>query len=332
MIDRQETEFRAREVILCSGAIHSPAILLRSGIGPIAHLRKMGIPVRAHLPGVGRGLTDHPSISVAAVVKPDARALLNSKPMCVLGMRFSSGLADAPGGDMALTVASGLQQRLVWITAYVNKTFSEAGQVRLASTNWQDEPEVDFNLLADQRDLTRLADAFRLIATLHDLPAMQAATSDPFPASFSYKARKVTEVSLANDLKTAVGSRLLDGPGWMRRLLIRKFIMESAGIDQLLRDDEMLEAYLRSATVGVWHCSCSCRMGSEDDPMAVTDSSGQVHRVPGLRVVDASIFPSIPSANTNFPTMMVAEKVADQIVNAGAAVRQRASMALEVPE
>jgi 5-(hydroxymethyl)furfural/furfural oxidase len=114
--------------------------------------------------------------------------------MCVLGTRYSSGLAGAPRGDMALTVSTGFRHRVVWITAYVNKTLSESGQVRLASTRWQDEPEVDFNLLKDYRDLTRLATAFRLIATLHDLPAMQAAAADPFPATFSYKIRSVTAI------------------------------------------------------------------------------------------------------------------------------------------
>jgi 5-(hydroxymethyl)furfural/furfural oxidase len=315
IVGQQDVEFRGREVIVCGGAIHSPAILLRSGIGPAAHLRQMGIAVRAHVPGVGQGLTDHPSISVGAFVRPQARSSSYSQPMCVLGTRYSSGLAGAPRGDMALTVSTGFRHRVVWITAYVNKTLSESGQVRLASTRWQDEPEVDFNLLKDYRDLTRLATAFRLIATLHDLPAMQAAAADPFPATFSYKIRSVTDVSLTNELKAAIGSRLLDGPAWLRRLLIRKFVMESPDIQQLLRDEEMLEAYLRRVTVGVWHCSCSCRMGSEDDPMAVTDSSGQVRGVHGVRVVDASIFPSIPCANTNFPTMMVAEKIADHIVN-----------------
>ena len=314
---QQETEFRGREVILCSGAIHSPAILLRAGIGPIAHLRQMGIPVRAHVPGVGQGLTDHPSISVAAYVKPHARSILPRKPTCLLGLRFSSGLAGTSGGDMALTVASGIRHRIAQMTVCVNKTLSESGQVRLASADWRDEPEVDFNLLKDQRDLTRLANAFRLIATLHDLPAMQAVTSDPFPTSYTNKVRDVTDVSLTSGLKVAVGSRLLDGPGLLRRFLIRRFAMESAGIQQLLRDEEMLETYLRQTAVGVWHCSCSCRMGSEENPMAVTDPSGQVRGVYGLRVVDASIFPGIPSANTNFPTMMVAEKIADHIVNAG---------------
>jgi 5-(hydroxymethyl)furfural/furfural oxidase len=316
MVGRQETEFHGGEVILCSGAIHSPAILLRSGIGPTAQLRDLGIPVRAHVPGVGQRLMDHPSISVASFLRPQARANLYNKPSFLLGMRFSSGLIGAPRGDMALTVTTAFRDRIAVITLWVNKTFSELGQVRLASPDWREEPRVDFNLLANQRDLTRLMDGLRRVASLHELPPMKAVTSDAFPASFTDKIRKIGDVNLRNKLLTTVGAWLLNGPASLRRFIIQNFILESAGLQRVLRDEEQLEAYIRHAAVGVWHCSCSCRMGSEDDPMAVTSPSGQVRGVRGLRVVDASIFPMIPCANTNFPTMMVAEKIADGIVNA----------------
>ena len=82
-----------------------------------------------------------------------------------------------------------------------------------------------------------------------------------------------------------------------------------------MRDDEALEDFVRKSAIGVWHASCTCRMGAEDDPMAVTDSYGRVRGTQGLRVVDASIFPMVPCANTNFPTLMTAEKIADSIVN-----------------
>lgn len=310
----QETTFSAREVILCCGALHSPAMLLRSGIGPVDHLHEMGIPVRADVPGVGQGLTDHPSISVASYLRPRARFNAFSNHTLLMGLRFSSGLDQMPRGDMALTVSTGLRNRIAILTLCVNKTCSESGQVRLASLDWQDEPQVDFNLLKDRRDLTRLADAFHRIASLHDHPAVQAVTADPFAASFSYKARKASQVNLKNKLVTAVGARMLDGPAPLRRFMIRNFILESPRLQHLLQDRNSLEAYLRHASVGVWHCSCSCRMGAADDPMAVTDPAGRVRGVAGLRIVDASIFPIIPCANTNFPTMMVAEKIAHNMV------------------
>jgi 5-(hydroxymethyl)furfural/furfural oxidase len=85
-----------------------------------------------------------------------------------------------------------------------------------------------------------------------------------------------------------------------------------------MEDDEALEAFIRKATIGVWHASCSCRMGADGDPMAVVDAAGRVRGVEGLRVVDASVFPVVPSANTNFPTLMTAEKMADAILSQAA--------------
>jgi 5-(hydroxymethyl)furfural/furfural oxidase len=312
-------EFRGNEVILCCGAIHSPAMLLRAGIGPVGHLRDLGITVRAARPGVGQRLMDHPSISVASYVKANSRKNPYSKRSLHLGMRFSSGVAGAPPGDMALTVSNksawhAIGERIGVITIWVNKTFSETGQVRLASADWRQEPSVDFNLLSDHRDLVRLTKGFQQIAALYALPPLRAAACDPFPASFTDKIRKVDTDNAKNRILTRIGATLMDGPSFLRQAIIRGFIMESAGLVQALQDDEVLEAYIKRSAVGVWHCSCSCRMGTAEDTMAVTDHQGLVRGVQGLRVVDASIFPVVPCANTNFPTMMAAEKIADGIL------------------
>ncbi len=100
----------------------------------------------------------------------------------------------------------------------------------------------------------------------------------------------------------------------VRQFLIRNLIMEGQPLAALLRDDDALEEFIRRAAIGVWHASCSCRMGAADDAWAVTDAAGRVYGVQGLRVVDASIFPNIPCANINIPTIMVAEKIADAIL------------------
>ena len=265
---------------------------------------------------------DHPSIAVASYLDPSARAILYTDRSLLLGLRFSSGLDGAPSGDMALTVSTksawhAIGDRIASMTLWVNKTFSEKGEVRLTSADWRDEPSVDFNLLSDQRDLLRLMNGFRRIAALHDLPPLKAITSDAFPASFSDKIRKIGDVTLKNKILTSLGAVLLDGPAPLRRFMIRNFIMDATELDTVLREEDAMEAYIRRSTVGVWHASCSCRMGAEDDPMAVTSPSGQVRGVQALRVVDASIFPTIPRANTNFPTMMVAEKIADEILRSG---------------
>ena len=109
-------------------------------------------------------------------------------------------------------------------------------------------------------------------------------------------------------------AKLLDGPAALRKLLLQKLVMEEFTLEQVLADEDAMEAFVRRAAVGVWHASCTCRMGSDDDPMAVTDHAGRVRGVEGLRVCDASIFPVVPCANTNFPTLMTAEKVADAIL------------------
>jgi 5-(hydroxymethyl)furfural/furfural oxidase len=169
---------------------------------------------------------------------------------------------------------------------------------------------VDFNLLSDQRDLVRLMTGLQRMAALHDLPPLKAITSNVFPASFTDKVRKVGDVNLKNRILTAMGAWMLDGPAPLRQFMFRSFIMESPGIRQALQDDELLEAYVRRGARGVWHCSCTCRMGADDDPMAVTTPAGRVRGVDGLRVVDASIFPKIPAFFIVSSIYIAAEKAA----------------------
>ena len=320
LVNGQPTEFRGREIILSAGAIHSPAHLLRAGIGPTGHLRDLGIPVRHALFGVGQRLMDHPSIALASFLKPGARVTnKETRRHLFLGMRYSSGMGDAPPGDMFVVGATktswhAVGEQIGTFILFVNKTFSETGQVKLRTRNWADEPEVQFNLLSDRRDLERIADGIKRLAPLYDDPAMQSATSDPFPASYSDKVRQVGEMNSKNRFLTSMMAKLLDGPGFLRRLLIQKVIMEGYTLDGVRNDEGEAEEFIRKAAVGVWHASCTCRMGARDDPMAVTNPAGRVHGVGGLRVVDASIFPVVPCANTNFPTIMTAEKIADAIL------------------
>jgi 5-(hydroxymethyl)furfural/furfural oxidase len=321
LVQGRPTEFRGREVILSSGAIHSPAHLMRAGIGPAGHLRDLGIAVRHALPGVGQRLMDHPSIALASFLKPQARVTnKETRRHLFVAARYSSGIGGAPPGDMFVVGAAktswhAVGEQIGSFILFVNKTFSETGQVRLRSPAWSDEPEVEFNLLSDRRDLERIADGIRRLAPMFNDPAMRAMVSDPFPASYSDKVRQVGEINTKNRILTAIMAKLLDGPGFFRRFLIRKLIMEGFTLDGVCNNEDEAEAFIRKAAVGVWHASCTCRMGAEDDPMAVTDPAGRVRGVGGLRVVDASIFPVVPCANTNFPTIMTAEKIADAILN-----------------
>ena len=320
MVDGREQEFRGREIILSCGAIHSPAHLLRAGIGPVGHLRDHGIEVRAALPGVGQRLQDHPAVAVAAFLKPHARIIQDyTRRHIYTALRYSSNLPGIPAGDMFTVVTNktswhkiGEQIGSFIVTVY--KTYSETGEVKLRSPRWQDEPSVDFNLLSDQRDLERMMDGVRRFSAMHLTDIMRTVTSDPFPASYSDKVRQVGLHSKKNKLITDALGKLLDGPAAVRSWIIRNLVMEGFTLDMMLHDDEQLEAFVRKAAVGVWHASCTCRMGADDDPMAVTDPAGRVRGVAGLRVVDASVFPVVPCANTNFPVLMTAEKMSDAIL------------------
>jgi 5-(hydroxymethyl)furfural/furfural oxidase len=315
-VDGREQDFHGREVVLSCGAIHSPAHLLRAGIGPVGHLKEMGIPIVMGLEGVGQRLMDHPSIALSSFVRPGARMNEHTRRHIQVALRYSSGLSGVPKGDMFVAVLSksawhAVGAQIGSLLTFVNKTYSETGQVKLASRDPLREPIVQFNLLSDKRDLDRLMSGFRKMAALQMSAPLRAVTDKPFPASYSDRVRKIGVVNSRNRILTAIAAALMDGPAPLRRYMIDRFIVEGFTFDEVMNDDEALEAFVRKAAIGVWHASCSCRMGRPDDPMAVVDTQGRVKGVQGLRVVDASIFPVVPCANTNFPTLMAAEKIAD---------------------
>jgi 5-(hydroxymethyl)furfural/furfural oxidase len=232
-----------------------------------------------------------------------------------VALRYSSGLSGVPGGDMFVVVLSksawhAVGARIGSLLTCVYKTYSETGQIKLASRDPWAEPIVEFNLLSDRRDLDRLMSGFRKTAALQMSAPLQAVTDKPFPASYSDRVRRIGVVNAKNRILTAIAAALMDGPAALRSTMIDRFIVEGFTFDQVMRDDEALEAFVRKAAIGVWHASCTCRMGRADDPKAVVDAEGRVKGIQGLRVVDASIFPVVPCANTNFPTLMAAEKIA----------------------
>jgi 5-(hydroxymethyl)furfural/furfural oxidase len=319
LVAGREQEFLGREIILCCGAIHSPAHLLLAGIGPVGHLRDMGIPVLVGLEGVGQRLMDHPSISLSSYVRRGARMNSHTRRHIQMGLRYSSGLPGVPKGDMFVAVVTksawhAVGEQIGSLLTFVNKTYSETGQVKLASRDPRAEPIVEFNLLSDRRDLERLMSGFRKMADLQMSAPLKAVTDKPFPASYTDRVRKIGVVNTKNKILTAIAAAMMDGPPALRHYMIDNFVVEGFTFDQVMNDDEALEAFVRKATIGVWHASCTCRMGRPDDPLAVVDTQGRVKGVQGLRVVDASIFPVVPCANTNFPTLMSAEKIADAML------------------
>jgi 5-(hydroxymethyl)furfural/furfural oxidase len=319
LVKGREQEFRGNEVILSCGAIHSPAHLLRAGIGPVGHLKELGIPVLVGLEGVGQRLMDHPSIALSSFIRRGARVNKHTRRHIQVALRYSSGLPGIPKGDMFVAILTksawhAVGEQIASLLTFINKTYSETGQVKLASRSPLAEPDVEFNLLSDRRDLDRLMSGFRKMAALQMSPPLKAVTDKPFPASYSDRVRKIGVVNAKNKMLTKIAATLMDGPAALRSYMIDNFVVEGFTFDDVMNDDEALEAFVKKAAIGVWHASCSCRMGRPDDPMAVVDTQGRVRGVQGLRVVDASIFPVVPCANTNFPTLMTAEKIADTML------------------
>ncbi len=256
-LDGEWTTVEAGEVVLCAGAVHSPAILLRSGIGPAGAV--------ADLP-VGMHLQDHPLCAVVVPLRDDAApgsAFDRHTNVCV---RYSSDLAGAGRNDMMIVGLNFVAGRpLGFLGAWVNECWSE-GTLRLASADPAADPVIDERMLDDPRDLERMRDGIRRLLDLGESDAIRAIAAGPLTAAIEPPARGASNAEIdAWALRTA--------------------------------DDAA-------------HVCATARMGSADDPKAVVDPLCRVHGVERLRVVDASIFPGVPRANTHLAVLAVAERAA----------------------
>nr|WP_314543690.1 GMC family oxidoreductase N-terminal domain-containing protein [uncultured Massilia sp.] len=315
--DGTPLRFAAAEVIVSAGALQSPALLLRAGIGDGQALQRLNIPVVADLPGVGRNLQDHPSLTFCHFLAPRWRMPLSRRRASMTAARFSSGLEADDPSDMYLSSATraawhALGNRLGLFFLWCNRPYSR-GRVRLASPDPRYAPDVDLNLLADERDLKRMAIGVRRLADVVRNSPLHEHPGDFFPAAFSPRVKALSRVSTANDWLTRLLGLGLDLPAPLRRRIVERFVTGGQRMDALLADEEALHAFIGRSVFGVWHASGTCRMGAAADPEAVTDTEGRVHGLQGLRVVDASLMPRLPSANTNIPTIMMAEKIAGAI-------------------
>ncbi len=307
----------AGEVIVCAGAIHSPALLIRSGVGPLDQLLDLGVPLVVDRPGVGGNLMEHPSIAVSALLTPQGRTPHVDEHHEQAIVRFSSGLPGTVPGDMhgAILSRSGWHSvgyRLGTMFFWVNKSYSR-GRVQVTSLDPLQEPEVSFSMLSEARDLQRLKQALRMGAQTLSAPGLDGLRSVVFPSSYSPRVAKVAMPGRFNAMQRGLLSVLLDIAGPLRGLLVRGLVTQGVTLEKLLADDKALTAFVRANVGGTWHPSGTCRMGRAEDPQAVTLSDGRVIGVTGLRVCDASLMPSIPCANTNVPTIMMAERIADLI-------------------
>ena len=321
-IDRQGREeyHGGREIISSAGASHSPALLMRSGIGPASHLRDTGIDVVVDVAGVGQNLQDHPGITILSYLPPAARHAADPGPVLQVGARYSSGLAECGPNDMYISCLGralwhAVGRRLASTTTWINKPYSR-GQLRLRSPDRRDEPSIDVNMLSDPRDLERLKLGMLRVAALFENGPLKEATRDPFSTNYNRRAQIVTAVTARNKLLTGLIAALMDGPGPLRRTVIERLLLGEDLATKLKGGDAAIEEHVMRNVLSIRHISCTCRMGNDDDPTSVTDPQGRVRGTVGLRVCDASIFPAVPRANTNIPTLMTAEKIADAILSA----------------
>jgi 5-(hydroxymethyl)furfural/furfural oxidase len=306
----------ARQVIVSAGALQSPVVLMKSGIGPGAHLAEHGIAVQVDRPGVGENLQEHPNIGVSGYLHPSARLASREVHHLQALLRYSSRLDGVPPGDMHVAIAArggwhAVGQRIGTLGFWVNKSYS-TGRVRLSSSP-DKRSEIDFRMLSDPRDMVRLKEAFR-IGVRAMLAAKQAGVVlDVFPSGYSPRIRELTRPSTRNAAITAVAAPLMDRITGIRQKIMTFAVGTEHTAEELAADDTLLEAHLRRRVNGTWHPCGSCRMGDPSDRMAVTDSSARVIGVEGLRVCDASLMPTVPCANLNIPVLMIAEKTAATI-------------------
>ena len=289
---KAETAATSNEVILSAGSIGSPHILQLSGIGDKEILEKAGVDVKHHLPGVGQNLQDH--LEFYFQYKCKQPITLNRK----LGL-ISKGLI----GARWLLNRAGLG---------ATNHFESCAFIRSkADVEW---PDIQYHFLP--------------AAIRYD--GKSAFDGDGFQVHVGHNKPKSRGSVTLQSANPTVPPKILfnylqhpdDIEGFRACVrLTREIIAQSAFDDfrdgeiqpgEHIQTDEEIDAFVREAVESAYHPSCSCKMG--EDEMAVVDSQTNVHGIEGLRVVDSSIFPTIPNGNLNAPTIMVAEKAADIIL------------------
>lgn len=275
LVSGQVTQLMAKRIVLCAGAINTPTILMRSGIGPDRHLSQLGIATEVDLPGVGQNLIDHASVGIWLIPKPGICQIGEDVHQVML--RYGSS-AGAQRNDMQLYLLNSVDTNLfpelhtalgtplaMCISTMLAKPYGR-GRVALASADWQIAPHVYLNYSGNPTDMQRLMEGVRL--------AWRIAQSQP--------------------LKESIAAVF----AWNQRII---------------ESDDLLKKTISTFARGSWHPVGTARMGPTNDPMAVVDQYGAVHGCEQLTVADASIMPTIPSAPTNLSCLMIGEMIALQL-------------------
>ena len=286
-----------REVIVAGGAVNSPQLLQLSGIGPPTLLGALGIPVRRALPGVGENLRDHYAIRTAFRVR-GVRTINELARGWRLGVEVAKYFALGTG---ILT----LQPTLVHCFWKSDEAFS-APDLQMTFTPASYRQGVQ-SALEDEPGATVAVWQHRPESRGH----VRAKSPDPLekPA--------IQPNYLADEMDRQV---IVDGIRLARRLMRTEplapyFAHEALPGDEVRTDVEILD-FARGIGTTAFHLAGTCRMGPAADPEAVVDDRLRVHGIEGLRVADASIMPTITSANTNAAVLMIGEKAADMVLGA----------------
>lgn len=272
----------AARVVVSAGAVHSPAILQRSGIGDPALLKGLGIPVAVALPEVGRNFMDHPVVRATLALKPENRSIDPDARHTNCCVTYSSGLGGGGHRDMILIAfnhrglhEAGMAPPTGAISVGLYEAFSR-GTVQIISPDPAVNPVVEENMLSDPRDLLRMRDGVGRLARLVAQPALSG---------------------LAESIvlgETALG------------------LAEAAALPPA-----ELEALLQQEAGDIQHAAGTCRMSAWEDRRGVVNPDGGVKGVAGLFVADASIMPADCRANTHFTCVMIGEAVARHMRSPG---------------
>lgn len=303
---------QGKQVILCSGAIQTPILLLRSGVGPRDDLARLGIGCVRDLRGVGSNLQNHPFVQLTTYLTKDSAQPASNPWFLQNWLRFSSGHPECPPADMHLMMFNRcawhtLGRRVGALVVSLLKSYSK-GRVELSHPDVRIPPSVRFNLLSDSRDEERLIAGVRFCLEVLTSPNVAKRRHEIFTPDERLVASLMTK-SQWNRLKASAIELILDSSLLRARLLSKTAVNP----ERLLRDEQFLREFVVLHAGLQYHVSGTCRMGSASDPDAVLDSSGLVHGMESLRVADASIFPTLPRGYPHFIVLMAAEKISDAV-------------------
>jgi len=314
-IGGERKHFSAHEIIVSMGGIHSPAFLMRMGIGPAAHVREQGIDVRADLPGVGENLSNHAIVFLGLLQNRGARQAEWLRPHPMTAFRYSSGLPGAPPLDMYINV----QCKTSWsplgfqVANLAPTLLKPMARGRVSLQGKDAPPLVEFNFTGHELDLKRFMQGFRRAVDVLAHEKVRAMSSVTFPVKFNDRLRRLNRINTKNKIQSAVIAKLIDLVPPLAGPVFSTLADRKVDLAELAADDDALAEHIRENVAGTFHPVGTCRMGATDDGDAVTDTVGRVRGFESLRVVDASLMPTAPRGNTNIPTIMLAEKISAAI-------------------